>query len=466
MRQTNIALALLTAAVLAACGGNGSAPGDQAHKTKFSAQVAFGDSLSDVGSYAVGPVLAANGGKFTVNGNNTAVNPTLTGKNWTELIAAQLSLPPPCAAVTGLDGDPILGFSVPVATHTGCYGYAMGGSRVTNPVGPNNKLLGTAFATMFGAITYPVTTQVANHLATGGGKFKGDELVLVMAGGNDVLSLLGQLQIDATAAGTAAGLAAGAAAFGTSLTTQLAAGATNPATAAQAIGLALQTEAARAGHTDASVVSAAVGAAVQQGNTAAASPTVYGPMVLKAQGDGGIAGAAAGVKAGADYAAANGPKQVAAMATTGTELAALVKTQIVAKGANYVVVNNLPDVSATPSGLAQPASTQALIKAMVSAFNDSLNAGLAGEAKILYVDLFATGRDQIANPAPYGITNLTTPVCTANVLGPTSLACTSKTLIAGDVSHYLYADDVHPTPFGYSLIARLVAEKMVVKGWL
>jgi phospholipase/lecithinase/hemolysin len=210
-----------------------------------------------------------------------------------------------------------------------------------------------------------------------------------------------------------------------------------------------------------------VTAAYQQGNVAAVNAAVYGPMVTKAQADALAAGNTAGAKAGADYSAANGPKQVVAMATAGAELAALAKTQVVAKGANYVVVANLPDVSVTPSALSQPASSQALIKAMVGAFNDSLKAGVSGEAKILYVDLYAVGQDQIKNPAAYGITNLTVPACTTNFLGSiTALGCTSKTLVAGDVSHYLYADDVHPTPFGYSLIARYVSEQMVVKGWL
>ena len=99
--------------MLTACGGNGSTGGDQALKTKFSAQVSFGDSLSDVGTYKVGTVKALGGGKFGINGNNTAINPTLTGKNWTELMAAQLGLPAPCAAVTGLDGNAAQGFAVP-----------------------------------------------------------------------------------------------------------------------------------------------------------------------------------------------------------------------------------------------------------------------------------------------------------------------------------------------------------------
>lgn len=455
MRQTNIALALLTAAVLAACGGNGSTGGDQALKNKFSSQVTFGDSLADVGSYNVGTVAAIGGGKFTINGNNTTKEPTLTGKNWTELMAAQFGLSAPCAALTGLDGDPSKGFSVPATPHAGCFGYAMGGARVTNPVGPENKLTGSAI----GALTIPVTTQITNHLAVSGGKFSGTEVVFVMAGGNDVLALLGQLSAAATAAGTAAGQQT----FGGSLVGQLAAGATNPATAAQAIGIALQTESARPGHTDASVVGAAVGAAaIQPGNSGVASPAVYGPMVAKAQAD----AAAAGAKAGAAYLSANGPANVTAMSAAGTELANLVKSQIIGKGANFVVVNNLPDVSISPSAKAQAADTQVLIKAMSNAFNAALKAGIGGEAKVLYVDLFTLSDDQSANPGPYGLTNTSAVACGANPLGTSSLGCNGSNLTAGDVSHYMFADSVHPTPFEHSLIAKYVAEQMIVKGWM
>ena len=181
MRNTKFALAAMTLAVLAGCGGSADPkPGDQTIKNTYSAQVSFGDSLSDVGSYAVGPVAALKGGKFTINGDNTAIASTLTGRNWTELVAAQLGLSAPCAALTGLDGDATKGFSVPQVAHAGCYGYAQGGARVTNPVGPGNKLTGSAL----GALTIPVVTQVANHLKAVGGKFKGDEIVFVMASWN------------------------------------------------------------------------------------------------------------------------------------------------------------------------------------------------------------------------------------------------------------------------------------------
>jgi outer membrane lipase/esterase len=454
MRHTNIALALLTAAVLTACGGNGSKPGDQTLKTKYSAQVTFGDSLSDVGTYAVGTVAALGGGKFNINGDNTAKNPVLTGKNWTELVAAQLGLAAPCAAQTGLNGDAKSGFSVLVKDYPNCTNYAQGGSRVSNPIGNGNAALGSPV----GALTVPVSTQIATHLSRNGGKFSGTELVTVMAGGNDILIPLAQLSAGATAAGTAAGQTT----FATSLTTQLAAGAPNPQTAAQAIGLAIQTESARAGHTDQSVVTAAVTAAVTAGNTAVASPAVYGPMVAKAQAD----GAAAGAKAGADYFAKNAPSIVAGMTQSGTELAGLIKTQIIAKGANYVVVNNLPDVAGSPSGAAQTAEVRGLIDSAVQAFNAALSAGLAGDSHVLYVDLYAVSKDQVANPGPYGLTNTKDKACGNNALGGSSLVCNGSNLVAGDVSHWMFADDVHPTPYEYSLIARYVLEQMVVKGWL
>lgn len=463
MYQTKFALAVLAAAVLAGCGG--ASGGDQTLKVKYTAQVSFGDSLSDVGSYAVGTVLAKGGGKFTINGDNTKINPELTGKNWTEHLAAQFGLAAPCAAETGLEGNALKGLAVPRVKHAGCYGYAMGGSRVTNPVGPNNQATGSEL----GALTVPVVTQIANHLAVSGGKFSGTEAVFVMAGGNDVLYQLGALQAGATAAGKAAGATAGAQAFATNLTVALAAGATNPATAAAAIGAAVKTASAAPGATSTTIVGAAVQAAVIAGNTAVASPTVYGPLVAKAQADATVTGNAAGAKAGADYAAAQGPLLVASMKQAGTELVALVKDQIIAKGANYVVVNNLPDVAGTPSGLSKDANTKALINAMVSAFNGELSGGLSGNAKVLLVDVFAVSHDQGVNPGPYGLTNVSETACDltapGNILG-SSLVCNGTNLKAGDVSHYSYADDVHPTPFNNLLLARYVAKDMVVRGWL
>ena len=159
----------LSAATLLAVAGCGGAP----DKVQFTSMVSFGDSLSDVGTYAVGTVAALGGGKYTVN--------SATAKNWTELVAAQLKLAPPCAAQTGLLGDPQQGFFAPVVNHPVCFNYAQGGSRVTNPVGPGNKLLGGNDA-ILGQLTVPVVTQIATHLSKVGGAFGATDLVTVMAG--------------------------------------------------------------------------------------------------------------------------------------------------------------------------------------------------------------------------------------------------------------------------------------------
>lgn len=446
MRPLNFALALLTAGALAACGGSGSSGGDQTHKVAFTQQVTFGDSLSDVGTYNVGAVTAAGGGKFTINGDNTGVNPAYTGLNWTEVLAAELNLPKPCPAQTGLQGSdspiPALDFNVAIVNNANCFNYAQGGARVTDPIGTGNR----ALRPELGQMTLPVVSQVANHLAKTGGRFSGSELVTIMAGGNDVLAMLTQLATAANSVGTTAG----ANAFPLLLIAGLTAAAGNPA-AAPIIAAAVQASAA-GGQT--AIINAAVIAAIAQGATQADA--------VAAATRAGDDARAAGTRAGTEYAAQQGPLMVATMGKAGADLAAIVRTELVAKGANYVIVNNLPDVAGSPAGRARSAETQALIRAMVDTFNVQLKAGLGEDARILYVDVYTVSRDQLSNPAPYGLTNTTTRACTTE----SSLTCTSKTLAAGDVSHYMFADDIHPTPYEYSLLARYVLRDMAVKGWL
>jgi phospholipase/lecithinase/hemolysin len=159
-----------------------------------------------------------------------------------------------------------------------------------------------------------------------------------------------------------------------------------------------------------------------------------------------------------------------AMQTAGTELAGYIKDQIVGKGATRVVAVNLPDVSTTPAFLVESAETRSFVLGMVAAFNGALAGGLAGTTdNVLQVDAFTAGLDQAANPAQYGLTNVTTPVCDlAGALAslPTSLVCTANTLIAGATDTYAYADGVHPSPLGYKLLMQLVAREMAKKGWL
>ena len=356
-------LSAAAALVLAACGGGGD--GDQSPRVRYTSVVSFGDSLSDVGTYGTATLRAATGGgKYTVNGTDS--------KNWTELIAAAAATTAPCPAQTGLESSgPLAAFAEAKASHAGCYGYAQGGARVTNPVGPGNKALIALGDTSgyVGQLTDPVLNQINRHLAsTTSGTFSGTELVTMLAGGNDVFI--------------------------------------NLATFAATVG---------------------------------------------AGGDATVAGGAA----------------VTAMGTAGAELAGYIKALIVAKGAKHVVVVTLPDVSQTPFGYSQPVSVQGLINTMATTFNSQLTSGLAGTSGVLIVDAYTQGRLQTASPVQYGVTNNTVPACDlTKTVFASSLVCSATTLITGDVSHYAFADSVHPSPYGYRLLAQYVTDQMLKAGWL
>jgi outer membrane lipase/esterase len=409
MRQLSFSLTLIAAAVLAGCGGGNAT--DPAPKVKFASQVSFGDSLSDVGTYKVGTVAALGGGKYTVN--------SATTKNWSESVAATLGLAAPCPAQTGLDGLASQGFSVPVKNNSGCTSYAQGGARVTNPVGPGNKLLGGGNA-IIGQLTVPVVTQIQNHLTAVGGRFKGDEIVFVSAGPNDVFIQTATLSAAATSAATAAVTAA----VPGQIQKDIASGKCVP--------------------TDAQASNCVAGA------VATLSATV-------------------GAAAGAAYASANAQSYVDAMGTAATELAGYVNNLILAKGAKYVVVVNMPDISKTPSGLGQSADSKKLLNGMVVTFNARLLADLAGKDNVLMIDQFTRFNEQVANPSTYGITNITTPACdlsaAKNPLG-SSLVCSAGNVIPGDISNYYFADSVHPTPFANTLFSSFVTAELKKRGWL
>ncbi len=408
MRTWKYALSALgTALVLAGCGGGGGGE-TSTSSVGFTSMVSFGDSLSDVGTYKVGAIAAVGGGKWTVN--------SATAQNWTELISAQYKLPAPCAAQTGLLSIIPQLPAVAVQNFPACRNYAQGSSRVTSPAGPNSVAIQQAIlqatgspvaaaqAAGIGLMALPVVNQMANHLANVGGTYNGKELVTVFAGGNDIF-------LNLNGVSSAAKFAAG-----------------DPNTP----------------------VSSAVAAA----QFAGWSPAVQASIA---------AGGAAAVNAA-------GQAAVAGMAQAATELVAAINTQVLAKGAKYVVVLNVPDVSTSPFAATLDASTKGLLVNMATAFNSTLSQGLAGKPGILLVDAYTQGRDQVANPAQYALSNVTTAACSktspANPLAGSSLACTASSLIPGDTSKYLFADDVHLTPYGYGLLAQFVTKNLATAGWL
>ena len=192
---------LVVALLLAACGGgdpdvpgSGSPAGAPTTKGAFTAVVSFGDSLSDVGTYAPATSLAGTGappyfgGKFTTNG--------AAGTVWVENLATALGIAvTPAEVGFGSSSVKCPAAAAPALAGT-CTGYGQGGSRVTDPNG-----IGHAG----GALTVPVVTQIANHLSRFT-SFKPSDLVFVYAGSNDVFTQFGaftatatQIQTDAAA---------------------------------------------------------------------------------------------------------------------------------------------------------------------------------------------------------------------------------------------------------------------------
>lgn len=195
------ALTAVAAALLAACGGSepdvpgtGQPAGAPTTRGTFTAVVSFGDSLSDVGAYSPATSLTGNGqapyfgGKFTTNGPGGTV--------WVENVAATLGIITTAAEV-GFAGTSVRcpAAANPALANT-CTSYGQGGSRVTDANGIGRTT---------GALTVPMKTQIANHLARFS-SFKDSDLILIWGGNNDAFIQFGafsaaatQIQTDAAA---------------------------------------------------------------------------------------------------------------------------------------------------------------------------------------------------------------------------------------------------------------------------
>ncbi|MGU7781128.1 SGNH/GDSL hydrolase family protein [Burkholderia sp. PU8-34] len=162
LRVATLAVALF---LLAACGGGdgsgGSASSGPPPGGIHLQVVSFGDSLSDVGTYA--PIASVvGGGRFTTN----------PGQVWSQDVAQYY-------------GDTLTAAFTIDATHKlsaqGGLGYAEGGATVATPANLNDFL-----TDVIGNIEMPVNQQVSSYLSAHGG-FNSSQLVLVWAGSNDVL---------------------------------------------------------------------------------------------------------------------------------------------------------------------------------------------------------------------------------------------------------------------------------------
>jgi phospholipase/lecithinase/hemolysin len=147
-----------TLGLLLACGSGGS---------PTTTVIAFGDSLTDGGTYkngyasATATITSLGGGRFTTNGPNA--------KTWAEVVAAGIG------TSSSFMPAAFEGFSIGYNPVPGMYNYAQGGSKIT--------ITNANAAT--GASEISVTTQIDRHLKAKT-SFGATELVLLLAGANDI----------------------------------------------------------------------------------------------------------------------------------------------------------------------------------------------------------------------------------------------------------------------------------------
>jgi outer membrane lipase/esterase len=175
---------------------------------------------------------------------------------------------------------------------------------------------------------------------------------------------------------------------------------------------------------------------------------------------------------------------------------ASIKASVLDKGATHVVVMNIPDITYTPrfqmvldsisaaygggtTGAAARAQSQALFQSWISSYNTELSAKLAGNDGVVVIDFYKAFQDQVATPAQFGLTNVSTPACPATGVDSSGLptytftTCTDTALsaTAGKSStdwwkSYGFSDSFHPTPYGHQLTQQLIAKALAIKGWL
>ena len=179
----------------------------------------------------------------------------------------------------------------------------------------------------------------------------------------------------------------------------------------------------------------------------------------------------------------------AALQTAATELATLVKAEMLAKGATRVVVMTLPDSSTTPAFAALPAENKAFLSSLSAAFNTALLAGLDGSGARI-IDARALNAAVRASPSSFGLTNITTPACNAQIIAGvtggrvtdgSSLFCNAAPAAlftaaglpslnaitpGASASTYLFADGVHPTTGGHKIFADQVWTQLKNFGWV
>jgi phospholipase/lecithinase/hemolysin len=153
------------------------------------------------------------------------------------------------------------------------------------------------------------------------------------------------------------------------------------------------------------------------------------------------------------------------------------------KGAQRVILLNMPDLTHTPMirrvlnnqrmGPGQPAGAlRAALSAWVDAYNQQLAARFASEPRVLLFDFHAWTADVANRPATLGFNNASDALCPPSSVGPGGLRlfdlarCDTTTLatIPG-WQGYAWADDLHLSPRAHDALAHSILSALAAKGW-
>lgn len=144
---------------------------------------------------------------------------------------------------------------------------------------------------------------------------------------------------------------------------------------------------------------------------------------------------------------------------------------LIADGAKNLLVMDVPDLGKTPNvmdgrvnGSNTPsAALDAEASQLASSYNSALTSQLAALAsadavKVHVVDAYGLVDSAVADPALYGLTNVTSPVWSGNYTSSTSGTLAATTPAAQD--QYLFWDQLHPTETGHQAIADAAEQQL------
>ena len=137
-----------------------------------------------------------------------------------------------------------------------------------------------------------------------------------------------------------------------------------------------------------------------------------------------------------------------------------------AAGAQYILVFGLPDIGITPFALGAGAAAAAGATQLSAGFNTTLFTGLQSAGfRVIPVDVFTLLNEIRANPAAYGITNVTGVACPPFppiTTSPSAQFCSPANMAPNGDRTYLFADGVHPTTVAHAIVGDFV--KSLIEG--